>query len=314
MVLSKRLDLHAGCRRSQLRRVLRRDWSLHAMLLLPVAFLIVFRYAPMFGILMSFQKYRPARGILGSDWVGLQNFELLFSMPGFLSAIRNTVVIAMGKILLGILVPVTFSLLLNEIRHVGAKRTLQTIIYMPHFISWVLMAGIIIRILSQTGIVNQLLRALDMEPRVFLADKGLFQPLLLLTDTWKEFGYGTIIYLAAISAVSPSLYEAAMVDGAGHLRQTWHITLPGIAPTVILMTALSLGRILDAGFEQVFNLYSPVVYETGDIIDTFVYRMAFHNAQFSVSTAAGLFKSAISCVLIITSYRLAYMTSGYRIF
>lgn len=296
------------------RRAFWRDLPLHLMMLAPLIFLIIYKYVPMFGVLMAFEKYKPAKGVLGSDWVGWKNFQTLFSMPGFTGAVGNTVIIAVGKIVLNIVVPVTFSLMLNEMSNARAKKTLQTIVYMPHFISWVLLSGIIVRMCSQTGLINQLLKMLGKQPAIILADKNIFRPMLLLTDIWKEFGYGTVIYLAAIAGVNTSLYEAARVDGANHWQEVWHITLPGILPTIVLMSALALGRVLDAGFEQVFNLYSPVVYETGDIIDTFVYRLAFNNAQYSISAAAGLFKSAISCVLIVSSYSIAYRTTGYRVF
>lgn len=300
--------------RGQFRKAFRKEYPLHLMLFLPVLLLFVYKYIPMFGVVMAFQKYMPAKGILGSQWVGLKNFQILFRMPGFTSAIRNTISISIAKIILNILVPVVFSLMLNEIGNLKVKKTIQTIIYMPHFVSWVLLAGIIVRICSQTGLLNQFLKALGKEPVVLLADKTSFQPLLLVTDTWKEFGYGTVIYLAAISGVNTDLYEAAQIDGANHWQEVWHITLPGILSTIVLMAALALGRVLDAGFEQIFNLYSPVVYETGDIIDTFVYRLAFNNAQYSMSAAAGLFKSAISCILVVASYRIAYVTTGYRVF
>jgi putative aldouronate transport system permease protein len=235
-------------------------------------------------------------------------------MSSFAIAIRNTVIIAMAKIILGIIVPVIFSLMLNEVQQFQLKRVIQTIVYLPHFISWVIMAGIIVKLLSQFGIVNQLLRIFEIQPIIFLADKEKFPFIVVFTDIWKEFGYSSIVYLAAITGIDPNLYEAAAIDGAGRWRQTLHITIPGILPMIILMTALSLGRVLDAGFDQVFNLYSPIVYQTGDIIDTFVYRMAFESSQFSISTAAGLFKSTIGCVFIITSYRLAWKISGYKIF
>jgi putative aldouronate transport system permease protein len=235
-------------------------------------------------------------------------------MSGFINALRNTVIISVAKIGLGILVPVTFSLMLNEVTAIRLKKTVQTIVYMPHFISWVIMAGIIIRMLSQYGIVNLFLRQIGMGPVIFLADKEKFPLVVIVTDVWKEFGYGSIVYLAAITGIDPNLYEAASIDGAGRWRQTIHVTLPGMVPTIILMTALALGRVLDAGFDQIFNLYSPVVYQTGDILDTFTYRMAFENSQFSISTAASLFKSAIGCTMIIVSYRLAYKLSGYKNF
>jgi putative aldouronate transport system permease protein len=284
------------------------------MLLLPVIFTLIYRYVPMAGSVLAFKTYRARLGIFGSPWIGLENFRILFGMPGFTDAIRNTVVISIAKILLRIAVPVVFSLMLNEVNKMGTKKVVQTIVYMPHFISWVLMAGIIIKMLAQYGIVNQFLGIFGIEPIIFLADKSRFPLVIVVTDIWKEFGYASIVYLAAITGIDPNLYEAAEIDGAGRWRQTLHITLPGMVPTIILMSALALGGVLDAGFDQIFNLYSPVVYKTGDILDTFIYRMAFQNAQFAISTAAGLFKSAIGCILIVTSYRLAYRLSGYRIF
>jgi putative aldouronate transport system permease protein len=302
----------AGQRRLMV--TIKREWSLHLMIFAPLAFIIIYRYIPMAGIIMAFQQYKPGLGIFKSPWVGLGNFQTIFSMSSFTVAIRNTVIIAMAKIALGIIVPVIFALMLNEVGQFQLKRVIQTIVYLPHFISWVIMAGIIAKLLSQFGIVNQFLGLFEIKPVIFLADKSKFPFIIVFTDIWKEFGYGSIVYLAAITGIDPNLYEAAAIDGAGRWRQTLHITLPGILPMVILMTALSLGRVLDAGFDQVFNLYSPVVYQTGDIIDTFIYRMAFESSQFSISTAAGLFKSAIGCVFIISSYRLAWKISGYKIF
>lgn len=268
----------------------------------------------MVGVIMAFENYKPAQGLLKSKWVGLRNFQFLFMMPGFTTAVWNTFIIALGKIILGIVVPVTFSLMLNDLKSPLLKRSIQTVIYMPHFISWVLMAGIVNRLLAPNGLVNQFIVALGGKSKVFLADKSIFRPLLWITEIWKEFGYGTIVYLAAICAIDTTLYEAAVVDGAGAWQQMIHVTLPGLIPTIILMTVLSLGNILNAGFDQVFNLYSEIVYKTGDIIDTFVYRLAFNNAQFSISTAAGLFKSCISCVMIVVSYIISYRVSGYRVF
>ncbi|GHT59969.1 protein lplB [Spirochaetia bacterium] len=294
--------------------LLQREGAPHVMLLLPVLLVFVYRYLPMPGILLAFNSYKPRLGIFGSPWVGLDNFRLLLGMSGFIASIKNTLIIASGKIIMGILVPVCFSLMLNEINQPPLKRVIQTIVYLPHFISWVLLAGIITRILNPYGVVNQFLITMGMEPHIFLADKKIFPGLMVFLDVWKGFGYGSIVYLAAITGIDPNLYEAASIDGAGRWRQTIHITLPGLAPMIVLMTTLSLGSILDGGFDQIFNLYSPVVLSTGDIIDTFLYRMAFENAQFSISTAAGLFKSAIGCFLIVLSYKLAYKLTGYRVF
>ncbi|MDD6884022.1 MAG: ABC transporter permease subunit [Eubacteriales bacterium] len=293
---------------------MRKDWQLHLLLLLPLTVLLIYNYLPMTGIVMAFQNYKPAKGIWGSTWVGLKNFRLLFSMQGFLYAIRNSFTIAIAKIVLNVAVPVSFALLLNEMRNAQVKKTVQTIVYMPHFISWVLMASIVIRLLSYNGVVNKALEFFGGEKQIFLANKKMFQPIIVITDVWKEFGYGTIIYLAAMAGVDSDLYEAAAIDGAGYWKRMLHVTLPAIYPTIVLMSTLALGRILDAGFDQIFNLYSPAVYETADIIDTFVYRMAFTNMQYSMSTAAGLMKNVVSCALILVSYRLAYRLTGYRIF
>ncbi|GHV68842.1 protein lplB [Spirochaetia bacterium] len=301
-------------RKKSLLVLLQHEGAFHVMLLAPAIFVLIYRYVPMAGIVLAFKTYRARLGIFGSPWVGLENFKILFSMPGFLDAIRNTIVIALSKIALGIVVPVVFSLMLNEVSNPRIKKSVQTIVYMPHFISWVLMAGIIIKMMAQYGIINKFITSMGLDPVMFLSDKQLFPQIVVFTDIWKEFGYASIVYLAAITGIDPNLYEAASIDGAGRWRQTLHITLPGMIATIILMTALSLGRVLDAGFDQIFNLYSPVVYKTGDILDTFTYRMAFQNSQFAISTAASLFKSAIGCFMIVFSYRIAYKVSGYQIF
>ena len=296
------------------RRRLKKDYPLYLMLLLPVIFIFIFRYLPMFGIVIAFKNYLPAKGLSGSAWVGLGNFKILFGMPGFFKALKNTVIIALSKIIAGILVPVTFTLLLNELRSAGLKKGIQTLIYMPHFISWVLLSGIFFKLLGGSGIVNQFLGIFGIKPVIFLGDNRWFRKTILITHIWKEFGYGTIVYLAAVAGVNVDLYEAAQVDGAGRFRQMWHVTMPALIPTILLMTALNIGNILNAGFDQVFNLYSSAVYETGDIIDTLVYRVGLGGGQFGISTAAGLFKSLISMVLLISSYRIAYKTTGYRVF
>lgn len=264
---------------------------------------------------MAFQKYKPALGFAGSKWVGLENFQTLFATSGFNNALRNTIIISILKIIFLVSVPVLFSLLLNEMHNIFVKRSIQTIIYLPHFISWVIMSGIIIQILSpSTGLVNKGLIAIGLNPIFFLGSNQWFRPVIIVTSIWKNFGYNTIVYLAALTAVDPNLHEAAKIDGAGHWKSMWHITFPSIFPTIILMSTLQLGNILNAGFEQIFNLLSSVTMETGDILDTLVYRYGLENAQYSMATAAGLFKSVISAVLIITSYKLAYKFSGYRLF
>lgn len=288
---------------------------LHLMILPGVICSFIFSYIPMLGIVMAFQKFVPAKGIFGSKWVGMANFEYIFMLPNFFQVLWNTVFIAVMKIVAGLVVPVVFALLLNEISKAAFKKTIQTIIYFPYFLSWVLLGGILIDILSpSSGIVNSFLGIFGIEPIFFLGSEKWFPFTLVLTDSWKNFGYGTIVYLAALTAIDPTLYEAAMIDGATRWQQMLHVTLPGILPIVTLMTVLSLGNVLNAGFEQVFNLYSPQVYSTGDIIDTLVYRIGLIDAQYSVATAIGLFKSVISFVLIVISNKLANKYAGYRVF
>lgn len=288
---------------------------LHLMILPGVLLTFIFSYVPMFGIIMAFQKFVPAKGIFGSKWIGLENFRYFFMMPNFSSVLFNTVFIAVMKIIANLIVPIIFALLLNEVGKELFKRTVQTIIYFPHFLSWVLLGGIFIDILSpSTGIVNNLLGMFGIEPVYFLGNENWFPYTLVITDTWKHFGYNTIVYLAALTAIDMTLYEAATVDGANRWKQTWHITLPGILPIVTLMTVLSLGNILNAGFEQVFNMYSPSVYSTGDIIDTLVYRLGLVDARYSLATAVGLFKSVIGFGLITLSNKLANKYAGYRVF
>jgi putative aldouronate transport system permease protein len=247
--------------------------------------------------------------------VGLDNFSFLLSLPDTKRVFWNTLVIATLKIIVGLIVPLVVSLLLNEVRKEAFKRSVQTLVYLPHFLSWVIIGGIMIDILSPSqGIVNKLLVFFGMEPVYFLGDSRWFRYVLVLSNEWKEFGFSTIIYLAALAGINPSLYEAAAMDGAGRLRQTWHITLPGMRAIIILLMTLSLGNVLNAGFEQVFVLYSPQVYDTGDIIDTMVYRTGLVQAQYSLASAIGLMKSAISLLLIAASYFLAYRFANYRIF
>lgn len=294
----------------------RREIPLHLLLLPGVILVIIFNYVPMAGIIIAFQKFIPARGLFGDQkFIGLGNFEYIFSMPNTLGVVRNTVFIAVGKILLGMVVPILFSLLINEVTRPRFKRTIQTVIYFPHFISWVVLAGIMIDILSpSSGIVNQLIVALGGEPIFFLGNARWFPMTMILTDVWKSFGFGTVIYLATITGIDPTLYEAAGIDGAGRIRQIWHVTLPGMQMIIILLMVLNLGNILNAGFDQIFNMYNPSVYDTGDILDTFIYRLGLMDYQFGPATAVGLLKSVVSMVLISSSYLFAYKAFDYRIF
>ena len=286
----------------------------HAMILPGIIMLILFHYVPMFGIVMAFQKFVPAKGFLGSKWVGLKNFQTIFRFADFRNAVGNTLIIAVLKIICGIVVPVFFALVLNECRTQWIKRPIQTIVYLPHFLSWVILAVIFQNMLSLNGLFNKIIGFFGVQPDIWLIRAKYFRTILIITDVWQSFGYGAIIYLAAMTSISPDLYEAASIDGASRFQRIWHITLPGIVPTVVLMSTLALRGILNAGFDQVYNLYCPLVYSTGDIIDTYVYRMGLVNLQYSMSTAVGLVKSAIGMLLIVLSYFLADRLANYSIF
>jgi putative aldouronate transport system permease protein len=295
------------------RTTIQREGPYHLLLLPCVVVVFIFSYVPLYGLVIAFQRYNIARGF-SSPWVGLANFRQIFSQAQFPRTIGNTLYIAVFKIIGGVIVPVFFSLLLNEIQNVRFKRIFQTLIYLPYFLSWVIMAGLLIDILSLDGLVNRFLGIFRNEPVPFLIDPKIFPWTMIVTDLWKGFGFGTVVYLAALTGIDPELYEAALVDGAGRWKQTVYITLPMLAPTVVLMSILSLGSILNAGFDQIYNLYSPIVYSTGDIIDTFVYRLGIQQAQYSIGTAVGLFKSVISAILILSSQYLADKVAGYRVF
>ena len=290
-----------------------REGVYYALILPCVIVVFIFNYIPLYGLVIAFQRYNVARGF-SSPWVGFENFRLIFSQNQFTRTIPNTIFIATFKIIGNIIVPVAFALLLNEINKVFVKRVFQTLVYLPYFLSWVILAGVLIDILSLDGIVNRVITLTGHQPIYFLGIANLFPWVMIVTDIWKSFGFGTVVYLAAITSIDPGLYESALVDGAGRWMQTLRITLPLLAPTVALMTILSLGNILNAGFDQIYNLISPIVASKGEIIDTFVYNLGILQAQYSLATAVGLFKSVISAILIGLSYFLASKFAGYRVF
>ncbi|WP_183582964.1 ABC transporter permease [Paenibacillus rhizosphaerae] len=291
------------------------QWPLYAMIVPGAILLIIYHYLPMLGFVMAFQNFKPTLGFFDSKWVGLDNFVYIMNLPNIYQVIWNTFYISIMKVVAGQVFPILVALLLNEIRINIVKRSIQTLIYLPHFLSWIILGGILIEILSPSrGIVNQIIQAFGYNPVFFLGNADIFPYVLVVSDLWKEFGFSTIVYLAALTSINPHLYEAAVVDGASRMRQIWHITLPGMTPVIVLVATLSLGNILSAGFDQVFNLYNSSVYETGDIIDTLVYRMGIEQVKYSLATAIGLFKSVIGFLLIAISYSLAYRFANYRIF
>ena len=286
----------------------------HMMLAPGMMFLILFSFIPMFGIIMAFQDYIPTKRILGSPWVGLDNFKYMLEIPDSMSILKNTLIIAIGKIILSTIVPITFALLLNEIRIKWAKKTIQTVVYLPHFLSWAVLAVVVANIFSFEGPVNAFLGMFGIKPTLFLASNTWIRPILIGTDVWKEFGYGSIVYLAALTGIDSGLYEAAAIDGANRFKQLINITIPGILPIIMLMTAINLGNILNAGFDQVFNLYNPIVYETADIIDTYVYRVGLVGMQYSFATAVGLLKSVVGCILLVSANQLSKKFANMQIF
>lgn len=300
----------AGSKSSKLKEQL----SYYLMCTPGMVWLFLFSIVPMVGILMAFQDFKPIKGVFGSTFIGFENFTYLFSMKDAQNVITNTLIIAIAKILLNLVIPLTFALLLNEVKNLRYKKSIQTIVYLPHFLSWVILASILTNMFGFDGIVNKLVVALGGQQTVMLSDAGFFRGLTIYSDVWKEFGYNAVIYLAALTGISPSLYEAASIDGASRWQQTRFITLPMLTNTVVLLTVLALGNVLNAGFDQVFNMYNPMVYSTVDILDTWVYRIGLTKLQFSLATAAGLFKSVISFALISVSYLLAYKYADYTIF
>ena len=299
----------------RVKKEVQHSWPMYIMLLPAIILALIFCYAPMGGLIMAFQNYKPWLGITGSEFVGLDNFKQIFEFKESYQAIINTFIIAVSKMVLGLIFPIIIALLLNEVHNMGLKKGIQTLVYLPHFLSWVTVAGMLRDILGMDGIVNMFLsKAFGMNPIFFLGNAGMFRQIVVISDLWKGFGFGMIVYLAAISNIDQSLYEAAQIDGAGRWKQTLYVTIPCILPMVIVMATLSLGNVLNAGFDQIFNLYSPLTYSTGDIIDTYVYRQSLVTGQYSFGTAVGLFKSGVSLFLTAVAYKLAYKFAGYRIF
>ncbi len=316
--LAQRLQAAPVEKNPSLRSVFKKDWMLYAMLVPALVMLILFHFYPMWGILIAFKNYKFAEGILGSPWVGWQNFQTFFASRNAMNIIRNTVVIAMGKIILGQIAAVVFALMLNEVRPRMFKRLTQTATTLPHFLSWVIIGGILIQVLGTSGLVNKSLTALGLDAVRFLGKPSVFPWTLILSDVWKGFGFGAVIYLAALAGINPELFEAAAVDGAGRFQRILYVTLPSILPTIILMACLNLGNILNAGFDQVLVLYNPSVMRTGDIIDTYVYRVGLIGEggllNYGLASAVGLMKSVVGFFLIVASYWLAGKFANYRIF
>ena len=299
---------------SKKKGIFRRELPFYLMLIPGVLFALVFSYGPMFGLVMAFQDFTQLKSFENSPWVGLQNFRDMLALPTFWSVVRNTLVISLSKIVLRLLVPLVIALLLNEVINEKFKRVAQTVFFLPYFLSWAVMGGILRSLFQYDGMVNSVLTSLGMERIMFLGSNTWFPIIVILSDVWKDMGYNMIIFLAAITNVDPALNESAALDGANRWQQIWNITLPTIRPIVVMLLVLSLGSVLSAGLDQVMLLYNPMVYESGDIIDTLVYRLGLVNHQWSLSAAVGLMKSVISFILVVLSYRVATKRFDYQVF
>lgn len=290
-------------------KVLKNMWKaryLYILILPGLIYYVLFKYLPMFGIIIAFKDYQPWLGLwdglVKTKWVGFSNFQRLFSSMMFPQLMENTLIISFYKLFFGFPAPIILALLLNEVKNAIFKRTIQSISYVPHFLSWVVVGGILSNLLSPSyGVINGFLKSFGHQPIYFMTIPEYFRGLLVLTDIWKSVGWGSIIYLATLTSISPELYEAATIDGASRWKQLLHVTLPGIRSTIIIVLILRIGHVLDAGFEQVLTLYNPTVYSVSDILDTYVYREGILNASYSFSTAVGLFKSTIGLVLVLVT-------------
>ena len=296
-------------------RTLTRYQALYLMLIPGVLYFLTFKYAPLLGSIIAFKDYHIAKGIIDSPWVGFRWFENLFTYPQFTRLLRNTLLISLYQILFSFPAPIILALLLNELRKAAFKRLVQTVIYLPHFLSWTLMYGLVYMMFSvQTGVVNNLIGQLGIPPINLLQSNEVFRSLIVGSGMWKEMGWGTIIFLAALTGINPSLYEAARIDGAGRWNQMRYISLPGIMPAIVVLLLLKLGNILDLGFEQIFIFLNPTNYENGDILDTYAYRAGIIQGQYSMTTAIGLFQSVIGFLLLLFANRLSNKTTGEGLF
>ena len=286
------------------------------LLLLPgILFYVIFSYIPMYGVTLAFKNFMFNKGILGSPWAGFDNFRYVFVESDFWAAVKNTVVISFGKIIVGFPAPIILALLINEVWDGKLKKVLQTIFTFPNFLSWIIVSGFVVNMAADTGIINNLLDAMGFAKYSFLGDPGLFRPLLYFSEIWKSAGWSCIIYLAAMASIDPHLYESASIDGANRLQKIFYITLPSLQSTIVLLLLLAVGNVMNAGFDQVFNLYNSMVYSTGDIIDTYLYRITFQAPpEFGVSVAVGLFKSVINFALLVIADRVAKLIGARGIF
>lgn len=288
-----------------------KNWPLYIMLVPVLLYFIVFKYVPLLGSVIAFKDYNIFEGFWASSWVGFKWFRILFDQPNFFRIFGNTLIISFYQIVFAFPAPIILALLLNEVRRSAFKRTVQTLVYLPHFLSWALVFGLAYTMLSvQTGLVNNLLQQLGWEPINFLQSTSWFRFVVVGAGVWKEMGWSTIIFLAALTGISPSLYEAAKIDGANRWNQLVHVTLPGMLPSIVILLLLKVGNVLDVGFEQIYVFLNPLTYPVGEVLDTYSFRTGILSGQFSITTAIGLFKSIIGFVLLVSANRLSNKLTG----
>ncbi|MEV0272735.1 MAG: sugar ABC transporter permease [Hamadaea sp.] len=292
------------------RQAIRRDWQLYSLAILPLLFFVIFRYLPMLGNVIAFRRYQPGGDIFGERWVGLHYFEMFWDDPTFWQVFTNTLILGALTLVVLFPLPVILALLLNEVRTGALKRLVQTISYLPHFLSIVVVAGIVFQVLSVDGIVNQGLKALGEDAIPFLQQPGWFRTIYVTSEAWQTVGWGTILYLAALTTIDPDLYEAARIDGASRWRQTWHVTLPGIRPTMVTLLILNIGTFMAVGFEKILLLYNPLTYPTADVVSTYLYRVGVVSGSFSYAAAIGLFESVIGLILVLSANAISRRTVG----
>ncbi|MFI9639951.1 ABC transporter permease [Micromonospora sp. NPDC051925] len=291
-------------------RALRRDWQLYSLAVLPLLFFLVFRYLPMIGNVIAFRRFSPGGSVLGEYWVGLRYFRMFLADPTFWQVFTNTLVLGTLTLLLCFPLPIVLALLLNEVRTRRLKRFVQSVSYLPHFLSIVIVAAMVMQLLSMDGSVNQLVRGLGGEGVPFLQQPGWFRAIYVSSEVWQTVGWGTILYLAALTTIDENLYEAARIDGANRWRQTWHVTLPGIRPTMVTLLILNIGTFMAVGFEKILLLYNPLTYPTADVISTYLFRMGFESSNFSYAAAIGLFEAVIGLILVLGANTISRRTVG----
>ncbi|AWS43415.1 sugar ABC transporter permease [Streptosporangium sp. 'caverna'] len=292
------------------RQALRRDWQLYSLAIAPLLFFAIFRYLPMIGNVIAFRKFEPGGSVLGEEWVGLRYVRMFLSDPTFWQVFTNTLVLGALTLLFCFPMPIVLALLINEVRHRSLKRFVQSVSYLPHFLSMVVVAGLVIELLSVDGPVNQILRVVGDYPITFLQQPEWFRTIYVSSEMWQTVGWGTILYLAALTTIDDQLYEAARIDGAGRWRQTWHVTLPGIRPTAVVLLILNIGAFMAVGFEKVLLLYNPLTYPTADVISTYLYRMGVVSNNFSYAAAIGLFEALIGLTLVLSANLISRRTVG----